>query len=390
MKNDWRCKRNLKNVILFDLLNAQPMGESKFHGGGEYIKSIFKCLVESMDSKTKLIVFYDFGRYLDEWILSYISVYKITAIDIKRIQELESVFRQYNVNIFYTGMPYGYSKKILPDNVYKIGTFHGLRAIECPTDSFEYKYSKSIKEFMKSRIKGLIGRRLYVNFLKNKGYGLDCFDEIITVSYHSYYSLKKNFHLKNKIGVFYSPQKKCCLCENVIDENYILIISANRWIKNAYRGLMAIDDLYTHGLLKNIRTIVVGEISNRIKKEIKNDECFTLKSYVSSSELEMLYAGCKVFLYPTLNEGFGYPPLEAMKYGKTCVVSAVCSLPEICGDAVYYINPYDMGEISTRILEACENPIDENIVYKQVKKIEKKENDDLKLLVEKILACRNI
>ena len=106
--------------------------------------------------------------------------------------------------------------------------------------------------------------------------------------------------------------------------------------------------------------------------------------------MEQLYAGCRIFLYPTLNEGFGYPPLEAMRYGKTCVVSAVCSLPEICGDAVYYINPYDIGEISTRILEAIDAPMDYEMVLQRYEKILQRQENDLDNLVELIAKGKEI
>ena len=49
--------------------------------------------------------------------------------------------------------------------------------------------------------------------------------------------------------------------------------------------------------------------------------------------------------------------MEAMKYGKTCLVSAVASLPEVYGESVYYCNPYDKMEMQNMLLQAIENPI---------------------------------
>jgi glycosyltransferase involved in cell wall biosynthesis len=68
--------------------------------------------------------------------------------------------------------------------------------------------------------------------------------------------------------------------------------------------------------------------------------------YVSADELPALYAGAKVFVYPSLDEGFGVPPVEAMACGCPAVVSNVASLPEVCGDAAQYIDPYNIENIA--------------------------------------------
>ena len=107
--------------------------------------------------------------------------------------------------------------------------------------------------------------------------------------------------------------------------------------------------------------------------------------YVDIDKLESLYKYCDLFLYASLNEGFGMPPLEAMKYGKTCIVSGVCSLPEICGDAVYYVNPYDINEIASRILNAAMVKITPNKVITQYSKIHERQENDLDKLCEFII-----
>ena len=61
-------------------------------------------------------------------------------------------------------------------------------------------------------------------------------------------------------------------------------------------------------------------------------------------------------MYPTLNEGYGYSPLEAMSQGAPVVSSAVSSLTELLGDSVIYFNPTDTGEIRNRIRLVLEDP----------------------------------
>ena len=132
--------------------------------------------------------------------------------------------------------------------------------------------------------------------------------------------------------------------------------------------------------------VTVGKLPNKIETVIEYKDRFIQYDYVSSEILEGLYADCDFFLYPTLNEGFGMPPLEAMKYGKTCVVSGVCSVPEVCGDAVYYINPYDINEIQTRVLLASENKISPEKIASRLQFVNKKQDADLVSLCEYILS----
>lgn len=75
--------------------------------------------------------------------------------------------------------------------------------------------------------------------------------------------------------------------------------------------------------------------------------------YVLTEELPILYAGAEFLIFPSLYEGFGLPPLEAMACGTPVIVSNVSSLPEVVGDAALLFNPYDVEEMAramTRVL----------------------------------------
>ena len=61
---------------------------------------------------------------------------------------------------------------------------------------------------------------------------------------------------------------------------------------------------------------------------------------VSNEELGALYSQAHLFVYPSLHEGFGLPPVEAMTCGTVPVVSNAASIPEICQDAAVYFDPY--------------------------------------------------
>jgi glycosyltransferase involved in cell wall biosynthesis len=80
------------------------------------------------------------------------------------------------------------------------------------------------------------------------------------------------------------------------------------------------------------------------KLNIESSVIFT--GYINEEELHELYRNCSALVYPSLYEGFGIPPLEAMYYGKPSVVSNISSLPEVVGDAGILVDPYDINSIS--------------------------------------------
>jgi len=82
-----------------------------------------------------------------------------------------------------------------------------------------------------------------------------------------------------------------------------------------------------------------------------------LPGYVSSSDLEGLYAAASSFAFPSLNEGFGLPLLEAMGHDLPIVTSSVSSLPEVAGDAALLVDPMSVDELAgalARVLSDAE------------------------------------
>lgn len=76
---------------------------------------------------------------------------------------------------------------------------------------------------------------------------------------------------------------------------------------------------------------------------------------VTNGELAYLYRRARLLVHPSLYEGFGLPPVEAFRYGCPVVVSRVASLPEVCGNAAYYVDPYDEESIYKGLAEVFSN-----------------------------------
>jgi glycosyltransferase involved in cell wall biosynthesis len=89
-------------------------------------------------------------------------------------------------------------------------------------------------------------------------------------------------------------------------------------------------------------------IFSRIK-QLGIEEKVKLIGRVGENDLPMWYSSCAVFAYPSLYEGFGLPPLEAMACGAPVVVSNITSLPEVIGDAGIMIQPTDTQALANAL-----------------------------------------
>ena len=80
-----------------------------------------------------------------------------------------------------------------------------------------------------------------------------------------------------------------------------------------------------------------------------------LLGFVDDASLPELYAGAALFIYPSIYEGFGLPPVEAMASGIPAIVANSSCLPEVCGDAARYVDPDDATEFASVIEDSLLN-----------------------------------
>ncbi|MBC8167017.1 MAG: glycosyltransferase family 4 protein [Bryobacteraceae bacterium] len=85
-------------------------------------------------------------------------------------------------------------------------------------------------------------------------------------------------------------------------------------------------------------------------------ERIELTGYISRDRLDALYSRASIFAFPSLDEGFGMPVLEAMAHGVPVLSSARSALPEVCGDAAILVDPCSEQEITEALLRLTKSP----------------------------------
>jgi glycosyltransferase involved in cell wall biosynthesis len=141
-------------------------------------------------------------------------------------------------------------------------------------------------------------------------------------------------------------------------QDYILAVSTIEPRKNFKR----IIEAYIHLKKKHhitAKLVIVGKYGWSCKSVYripdKYMKCIIFKGYVPEVELIKLYQHAKLFIYPSLYEGFGLPVIEAMACGCPVITSNLSSLPEIAGKAAILVNPYKKDEIASAIVEVLGN-----------------------------------
>jgi len=193
-------------------------------------------------------------------------------------------------------------------------------------------------------------------------------DKIVAVSKNTKKDILKFFNISDdKILVTYESypdyynysidrsRAKDILKKYGIERNFILYVGMIEPRKNIISLLKAFVELDKD---LELDLVIVGKkgwyfkeiekyMENTVNLRLKNKIIFT--GYIPEHELKYFYRLALMFVYPTLYEGFGLPPLQAMACGTPVITSNISSLPEVVGNAAIKINPDDLGELKNSI-----------------------------------------
>lgn len=153
-----------------------------------------------------------------------------------------------------------------------------------------------------------------------------------------------------------SKEKEKILKKYDIPDKFLLYVGDATWNKNLPALISAVKNLdipiVLVGKALSISDAEVNPWNQSLKEvieETRDDKRFIKVGFVPEDELVLLYNLAKVFVFPSLYEGFGLPVLEAMSSGCPVVTTKSGSLEEVGGDGVYYVDPKSSDSIKNGI-----------------------------------------
>ena len=247
---------------------------------------------------------------------------------------LPILLRNYSVNTLFCPAniaPFNLNRKI------KLATtIHDVNFLKFPK-----MYSKLFLEYYKFVIPRIISRS----------------DAIITISKSSMDDIISFFpNSRTKINVSYIGVTDDVSNIDQKKKRQILCVSSfykGKNIPGLIKSFQKIKHLIPHNL------ILVGSFNNNvsadldIKKCIDQEDRIIIKSNISNTELNFLYNTSEIFVLPSFYEGFGMTPIEAMKCGAAVIASNHKTIMEVCSDAAFYFDPYNIDDMSKCMLKIC-------------------------------------
>lgn len=203
----------------------------------------------------------------------------------------------------------------------------------------------------------VLWKTMSLGLLRMAGYRAD---RILTLSQAAKRDIEYSFNIPSrKITYIYPGPGKIRTIEDKHQSPYtfpyILYVGEIQPHKNLPRLLKAFKEIIKHPKLNEYHLVITG-LPKRGSREVMEsihglglEDFIHVLGYVDEEHLEILYMNSSLFVFPSLNEGFGFPALEAISYGIPVVASNSSCLPEILNGGAEYFDPYDITSIANTI-----------------------------------------
>jgi len=407
--------------VLIDLFFCQP----GFHGGGEYGKAVFSGLIEEQLRHPDIQIWaaIDPDLFIDEWVWDECRRF---LINIVRVKSYDDIVKLVNMNCFYSFFApaivvytgYEHMKRVGGD--LKFDDIATTRIVGALLDLRDFELASQWESIAQARRKAgcspeleLTPERLEAEKARQEKkaqelalmYQRICrhkaLKTLITISSHSAESIKKNAHCSQPVEVLFAPEKKRAKPESFIwsgidfeNDLYLVMLNAGRLEKNAASAVAAFDKLFYQSdfaiVNPNLKLVLVGlnKASDLGVKKPREHRRIVALPPLSPARLEYLLTKARGLIYPSFNEGFGYPPLEAMSVGVPCVVSDCTSIPDVCGNVAHYCDPFNVDSVASAISDLLAHEPNVKRMKAWTDTIKRRQTEDLHRL--SLLICGEI
>ena len=296
------------------LIDGRVLAHNHTSGVQRHAQEITKALQEADNTITTVIPKYKNRYYQQVWEHTLLAFYA----------------RKYD--ILYC--PSNIAPLYLPKKTKLVITLHDLAFLDFPK-----QYSSVFQQYYAFLVPKNIQRAEY----------------ILTISDFSKKRIIREYPwVENKISVIHHGISSHFSPSNQKKSEYILYVGTMNQIKN-FQVLLEIflapefKNIDLKMILPNASTFSEDEYINALIQNAKVSENIDIIDRVNQDELKIYYQKAKLFVFPSFHESFGFPPLEAMACGTAVIASNVTALPEVCGDAVLYVDPHSKEEIAKKI-----------------------------------------
>lgn len=219
-----------------------------------------------------------------------------------------------------------------------------------------------------------VGKGYLKRFLRDMPYIVSQAAGIITVSEYSKKDILRFFPEFPEEKIFVTPLaanatfkpmdknlcRKCVKDTFKVTNPFILYIGGFSKRKNVKELILAFKKVKS-SLNKNYKLLIAGSLRDEgisLKNFVLSEglsDSIVFTGFIEDSFLPTLYNAAEAFIYPSLYEGFGLPPLEAMSCKTPVITSNLTSIPEVTSDAAILINPYSVNDLSSALITLLNN-----------------------------------
>ena len=220
-------------------------------------------------------------------------------------------------------------------------------------------------------------------------------DRLVTISAYSAASIRDRLGAGRPAEILFAPPKNRPAPEPFVvpgvelgRDEFALLVNAGRIEKNAAAAVAVFDRLCSdpgfaaeYPRLKLV-LVGIGRVDDLGLEPLADPARFVTLPHLSPERLEHLYSEARFLLYPSFNEGFGYPPLEAMAHGTPSIIATNTAVPEVCGAAAIPCDPFDTESIAAAIRTILAAPPAAEELRGQFASVAARQATDLAELVE--------